>query len=87
MGNEKRLLGFEVKVHIKNRAAREYKAKQNIAKMKREVVRKLHQMAGIKKLSKAKLYDMAEDFELNRMLYNNTVSELENFLESLRKIE
>lgn len=87
MGNEKRLLGFEVKVHIKNRAAREYKAKQYQNEQRKVLIPKIMQMAGIKKLSKSELYDMAEDEGLNRYLYKNTVRDLENFLEDLRDIK
>lgn len=74
-------------VTIKNQYSRTLKANKKLRQMKRTAVRKLHQMAGIKGLSKTELYDKAELYGLDRMLYNNTVKDLDNLLDELRELK
>lgn len=71
------------KVHVRNYAARRFAAQSQLKVMRKKVIAKMFRFAGAVGLDKSNIYDLAEENELYRMLYKNTVVELERLYDDL----
>lgn len=71
------------KVHIRNYAARRFAAQSQLKAMRKEVIAKMFRFAGAIGLDKNKIYDLAEENDLYRMLYKNKVVDLERLYDDL----
>lgn len=81
--DKKKSFPYNIRVNIKNSKQRHFAANQALKKEQSDLVRKLHQMAGIKGLSKNDLYAAAVNAGLERFLYKNSNRELKSFLDEL----